>query len=367
MEAIADCLADVLNPLIDFEQYAPILLNPNRCGNDELPRVLDLNGISSRRGAISVSKLRRLAIIGPDMRAWRGSFRSHRTVASALTGGPVVMQTWVSMRMVLDESSMDMILLDDSYADYTMMFVLGQGPSSDYLEAELNERLDSLAKPVLDSIQLVPCFALTSWRNGIGDWQPNSITSGGLVLVSSSVQDEYEAVDMGPDVDAFNSIQAMRTPYQSPTNDDTSSVWMTAWFKTGNATALTYWEAHVFATSDVAAGTGSSYVVRVPVGNGNVTFHRLDAGVYGAALGTEAFNISDGIDGDYHRLDFVVKRTAAVTRLRVYVDGNPSAIYDDPVVAGRPDGKFGFSLLDTSVFTTGTLRTAALTFRRNDL
>ena len=64
MEAWADCLADALNILIDAEQYLPIILNPSRCLDIDIERILALNGIDGSLWTISPDKARRARHLG---------------------------------------------------------------------------------------------------------------------------------------------------------------------------------------------------------------------------------------------------------------------------------------------------------------
>lgn len=370
MDAIAEQLADLFNPMLDFAEYAPILLNPHRCSDEELERILSLQGISARRGSLSFDKLRRLAILGADMRSWRGAFRSHRTVATAITGGPVILRSWIVQRAILDESTMDIVLLGDDDDDTTQLFVIGQGDGAvDYNEAELGSRLDELAKPVLDELDLIDCFAVTAWRNGINGWAPDPVASR-LELVQSDVDGEYEGLDLGPDVNTVVGPQFVRCPF-AMTNPGVSAdhtLWMTVWFHTSDAVDGEFWEAWAFGnTLGPYTGSGEGYVARVYIGNHKVEFYRVVGMVY-TLFGTFPFSIPDGTDGDANRLDILCSRTStSAARMRVYVNNDPSPWFDDPdPVVGRPDGDRVFAGLDTNDFTDGRLRIAAVTARIQD-
>jgi hypothetical protein len=371
MAAIAEQLGDLLNPLIDFERYAPILLNPHRCADDDIERILALQGIDARRGSLSYEKLRRLAILGADLRAWRGAFRSHRTVATALTSGPVIIRTWILQRAILDESSIDLVLLDDDDKDETQLFVIGQGEGADeYNESELSDRLDELAKPVLDTIDIIPCFAVTAWRNGINGWTYPSVASR-LSLVQSAVEGEYAGLDIGPAITAPPTTPFVRSVWQmDAAAGEDHAVWATIWFQTDGATDDTFWEAWVFGGTLGPYGTAvagcDGYVARVHVGNHEVELYRRTiAGVY-TLFGTHPFNISDGLTGGSHRLDIVCRRTSAIAaRMRVYVDHDPSPWFDDPdPVISRPDGRHVWAGCKTGDFTSGTLRIIAVTAQK---
>jgi hypothetical protein len=359
MEAIADCSADALNILIDLEKYLPIILNPHRCLDHDLVRILAFNGIDGSLNVLTPEKSRRLAILGPDLRAWRGAFRSHRTTAGALTGGAVVVRPYLVMRAAVDESSFDIVLLDDDDSDSTQIFVMGQGPQGqEYNESELSMRLDELAKPVLDELVVIPCYVLTAWRDGFAGWNQSGTPS----LVITSIRGEYEAIDLGPAVDA-SPLQYTRAPTDRPeTTASAETLWSTVWFKTGAAVTADTWQHLVYATED-GGSTGDGYGVKVGVGNDNVELFRREAGV-DTSLGLELVDIPDGLDGPYHRLDLLVRKTATKTSVQAYVDMDPTAWYDDLVVAGRPDGTKVLTGLNTGDFTTGRLRLAAITASR---
>jgi hypothetical protein len=249
---------------------------------------------------------------------------------------------------------MDMTLTSEDDSEFTIAFVVANGSGyGGYPAQELQHRITEMSVQALDYVSTVDCFAVTSWRNGRNGWSTNG------VLVESGIRDEYEALDVGPAVDATTD-QLIITNYEADAATSTSSDTITVWFKTSGATAGDYWEAYLFADDVVE----TCYMVRVRVGNYSATVHRIDAGTVGSALGTFAFNISDGFAGEYHRLDFKAVRTATKTRLRVYVDGNPSDFYDDATVAGRPSGGYAAVGLSTTNFTSGTLRIAAVVARR---
>ena len=362
LDALADALADSLNPLMDWVRYIPILLSPTLSRDEDIDRILALHGIDGSDPGLTNAQARRLAILGPTLKQWRGAFRAHRTVAGAITGGPVVVRSYLIQRYILGVSSFDEapLLTEEDDADTTQMFVLGQGPQAvDYDEGQTSGFLDSLAKPVLDEIELVDCYALTAWRDGLAGW----IASGEPVLIPSEVRFEYEGVDIGPAVDS-TVAQFLASPTTKPATVVPETNWSTVWFKTNAATesASAFWEHHVYLDTSTFP-TFDSYVVRVRTGNFGLTFHRVTASVYGPALGSHVVQISDGIDGSYHRLDLLVYKTSTNTRLRAYIDGDPTPWFDDTVVAGRPDGDRAVVSLRTSEFTAGRLRVAAITAR----
>ena len=79
LDVVNAATADALNPLIDLEKYAPIILNPTRCLENDVERILILNGIP-RAKSLSPDQARRLAVIAQALRSWRGAFRSLRAV-----------------------------------------------------------------------------------------------------------------------------------------------------------------------------------------------------------------------------------------------------------------------------------------------
>jgi hypothetical protein len=363
MEAVWYAAADSLNVMLDLEGYVPIVFSPRRCLDDDLAKVLALNGVQARPGSLSFSMLRRLAMLSPDLRSWRGAFRSHRTVVSALTGGPVVIQTWILQRTVLDESSLDLILLDDDDVNTTLVYLLGQGPgaSPEYSLDEVTERVDDMAKPVLDDVEFVECFAVTAWRDGVGEWGPG----GGAdwpSAVGSGVSGEYESADIGPAVSAaVNQYLTAPTDAPAPTIGATHSWFVTVWFKTQDGVEGDQWELWLF--EDGGAPSGDGYVIKVPVGHHRtMQFCRVIAGV-ATVFGSEAVTFADGDTGSYHRLDVVIELSVVLAaRVRAYCNHDPTAWQNDGgVVATRPSGTGLQTGLRTSVFTAGKVEIAAVT------
>ncbi len=365
MRAFNDALADVLNPLIEFERYMPLILNPARTLDEDLFRILDLNGIDLRNQTISPVKLRRLALLAAELRAWRGSFSSHQSLASAMTGGPVIMDTWLSQRWILDEADWGTLVLLDN-PNETLIYVLGQGPSSDFIEGELTDLIDRFAKPALDSVVVIPCFALTAWRNGLEEWN----VSGTPEVIPTAVEGENQAVELGPGVEA-TANQFLRSTTEKDAVSLDESIWQRVIFRTNGAADGDFWEFMAYATFDANdPSSGDAYLIRVNVGYGNLTVHRKVAGVVGAAILTWPVEIFDGgVDVDaYHRIDFYVRQTSTKVRFKVVVDGNPTGWYDDVVVPGpsRPSGTYMFVGLNTSDFTQGRLRVSLITGRLQD-
>jgi hypothetical protein len=364
VESLIQAAAHALNPLLDMESYLPIILNPRRCADGDLYRSLEMNGIDVRGGSLSFDKLRRLAMLAPDLRSWRGSFRAHRTVASALTAGPVIVRSWISQRVITGSSTMAVTLLYPENVDETLLFVLGQGPSAeDFVIGEVEDRIDELAKPVLDSVDVVETFALTSWRNGVGGWVPVA-DPGFPDEVESDVPYEFEAMALGPGVSA-TVIQFLMSPTAAPEEDgDASCWWTTVFFKTAGAAEGDVWEHWVYSDPTGPFGAGDGYVVRIPVGTSqNLTVHRVVGGVP-TQFGSHPFTICNSpTSGGYHRLDVVCSKSANTSaRVRVYVDHDPSPWFDDSgSVMTRPAGVRTFTGLRTSLFTTGRLRVAAIT------
>lgn len=359
MEGLADAMADSLNIVIDGEQYLPIIWNPSRCLDVDIDKVLQLNGIDVDPRLVTPDKQRRLAILGPELRSWRGAFRSHRAVSGALTGGPTVIRSWIIQRAIVDETDFDLILLDDDDRDTTQIFVLGQGPQGqEFIEGELSQFLDELAKPVLDDIDLVPCFALTAWRDGLAGW--NAL--GDVELVTSSMVGEYESVDMGPDVDSVTAIHALRAPSLSPAfvsggnGDPYQTLWSTVWFKNTNTDVSGYWEHSMFAGESVS---DDRYTVRVyPF---KVEFVRYVGGTP-TVFGTHPLTHVTGLEGDYQRLDYQVRKTVGgLTRSRAYVNMDPSPWFEEPA-GTKPSGqRLSISLDTSSTYTEGRLKIGAIT------
>ncbi len=357
LDCLADALADALNPVIDMENYLPIILNPTRCGDNDINRSLNLTGIE-RNPALSNSQARRLAILGNQLRAWRGAFRSHRPIAGALTGGPVIIRPYLLDRFILDESSMDLVELDDTYSDLSQIFVLGQGPSGqEYDESQVRKHLENLAMPALDEVELVPCFVLTAWRDGLASgWS----STGETRLVGSTVFNEYEALDIGPNIDAAAVQQWLTGPTLQPDHEAYQTIWHTIWFKTGGATPGSYWEAHAM-LSDPMTGSGTdSYCIRVYSGNYGVEFYRVSGGTY-ILMGSHPFTISDGLSGTYHRLDWLINTSPSALKMRVYVDGDSSSWFSAFPSAGGLRTAYG---MDVANFPTGLLRVSSLTGSR---
>ena len=269
--------------------------------------------------------------MGADLKAWRGAFRSHRAVAGALTGGPSVIRPYLLLRAILDETDFDLILLDDADKNITQFFVLGQGPDgTEYNEGELTQRLLELAVPVLDDFTLIPCYALTAWRDGFAGWNPTGRSGIGDVYCTGRVRSHRDGSCAGPlerrsihhRADAATSHVVGRT------------IWSTEWFL-HTPDPGEFHEIHVYATDD-SESTGDAYVLQVFVDG--VRFVRRVGGVDTIIATDFTLPIPSDLDGAYHRVDFVVHKTAAKTRVRAYVDMDPTAWYDDLVVAGRPDG-----------------------------
>lgn len=363
LEAFAATIADAMNPLMAFADYAPIILNPHRCDDRDIDRILQLQGISIVPGSMSFDKMRRLAVLGTSMREWRGSFRAHRTISSALTGGPVIILPWTVLRAALDVTTLELVLLNqETESHISQIFVVGQGSgSSDYNQPELETFIDRLAKPVLDQIDVIPCFAITEWRNGINGWAPSAI-DGLDLLIDSSVDNEFEALDIGPDVLTTPTTQFVRSPttMDEPTNTD-HAVHATVFMKTDSATTGDTWEIWLFGTDGGPYSSGDGYVVRVAVGYSTSSVYRVVGGTY-TLINSWVTEIPDGLDPAYTRVDVIVRRTASIAAMfRVSIDGESSPWITDPgTVGSRPDGRRIWTGLTTSRFTTGRLRIAAI-------
>jgi hypothetical protein len=362
MDAIADQLADALNILLELENYIPIIWSPTRCLNADLIRLLQLNGIDGSLGTVTVEKARRLAAITTtDLRAWRGAFRAHRAVAGALTGGQVIIQSWLVDRFVVDESTMNFVLLEDDRESLSFVYVMGQGPSgTEYDAGELATRLDDLAKPVLDELDFISCFALTAWRDGLAGWGLD-----GASVILTDVPGEYEAVEMGPDV-ALDAVQGVRSASDKDDLVGDEVMLVTAWFKTDGAASGDYWEVMAYATEDahLAASPGDdAFVARVNVGNGIADIGRMTDGVY-TSIGTDAFYIPDGTDGQYHRVDFFIDRRLFKSRVKLAVDGNEGYWHEEAFYGpDAPSGVKAAVVCRTSAFTQGRIQVAAIVAR----
>lgn len=348
MDAFADCLADCLNVLIEAEEYLPLIWDPTRCLDRDVIRTLRLNGIDDRP-ALTPAQRRRIAVIAASMRAWRGSFRCHRAVAGALTGGPTIIQTYVQQRCVLDESTYDMVLLDDEYANSSLVFVRGQGSlADDYDATTFVTHMGRLAVSAMDELEIVECFAVTAWRDGMSDWQ---CADGTPAVAKSGIYGEYAGIEIGPGVDADVSTWWVMPSSRASTTD---SVWATAWFSTHAASPIGYWRFVVLSNED----HDDAYSVNIPVSSGVAQLLRHTP--MGASIvGSWHVDMSSG-DGSPHRVDVIVLKDAMKARLRAVIDGNPGPWCTD--VAGPwPDGDIVGILLEAATFNNGRLRVVAVT------
>lgn len=350
LDAINAAAADALNPLIDLEKYAPIILNPTRCLENDIDRILVLNGIT-RAKTLSPDQARRLAVIAQSLRSWRGAFRSLRAIVGALTGGPVIVRAWLMERVVIDQSSWDIVVLPiDGYKDYTQIFLLGQGPSASYDATQVEDHVQQLARTILDSTLYTPCFALTAWRDGFAGWNAR----GDVELIPSSVENEYESLDIGPDVGTTSTQHRVTAP--TYTDALTPRQWATAWFKTSGADDNSLW---YFLLSSDGETLPTAYAVVMCVGNQTLSLVRIDAGVE-TVLGTKRVTVSDGNSGSWHRLDFQLNREAAQVVVRAYVDNDPTGWFYD-VAASPPSGSLLELIVNNTDFPAGRLRIAAIT------
>jgi hypothetical protein len=354
MELLADVIADGLNVLLMLEKYGPIIWSPSRCDDADLERILNFNGIGVTR-SLTVQQQRRLAILGSDLRSWRGAFRSLRAVVQALTGGPVVVRSWLVQRFVVDESSWPLTLLTPAdHKNETDVFLRGLGENSEYDATQVSSYVDSLAKTVLDTINYLPCYVVTAWRDGMGNWVSTSIPA----LVNSSITNEFESINIGPDVVA-TATQFVQASTQSPVGTSWQHLRLTVFAATVDSTDLDFWEVYLFADSGAYEVTAkSAYVFRIQVGpNRLVQMYRMYNGTL-TLLGSHMFNLQNGTD--WRRLDFEVRKTPTATKMLVVVDGNTSFTFSDATVTPRPSGQETFIGLRTSQFTTGKLRLAAV-------
>lgn len=352
LDAVNAAIADALNPLIDLEEYAPIILNATRCLDNDIDAILALNGIT-RAKSLSTGQARRMAVIAQALRSWRGAFRSLRSVVGALTGGPVIIRSWLTQRASLDESAWDLVVFTEpGYQDVSQVFLLGQN-NSDYNAAQVESHVESLARTILDTTEYVECFTLTAWRDGFAGWA----ALGRVELIPSGVTGEFESVDMGIDVSGSGTTHRVTAPL---THDaDAGRLWATVWFKTSDATDLSTWR---FIIASNGATNPTAYGVKVNVGNGTLLLVRIDAGV-DTTLGSFAFTIPDGDQGDWHRLDLLMVRETAAVKLRAYVDHNPSGWAQDLVLT--PNGTKLEVLVEDASFPTGRLRLTAITAKQD--
>ena len=350
LDVVNAATADALNPLIDLEKYAPIILNPTRCLENDVERILILNGIP-RAKSLSPDQARRLAVIAQALRSWRGAFRSLRAVVGALTGGPVIIRPWIGQRVIVDESTWDFIVLSIyDFRDVTQVFLLGQGPDATYDATQVESHVQSLARTVLDETEYVPCYALTAWRDGFAGWG----AVGDIKLVPSALNNEYESVDLGPGVGTTSTSHKVTSPTRCTAG--TRRHWATVWFKTAGATALSSWR---LALASDAVSPATYYGAVVDVGNGYIELVRVDAGV-DTVLQTDRINVPDGDTGDWHRLDLIMVHGSGTMKLRALVDHNPTGWGTD--AAGPfPQDLYLEVLVTNAEFPTGRLRIAALT------
>lgn len=349
MAVVQACIADQVNPLIDLEQYLPIIWSAARCLDNDVDRILEMNGITKDR-SMTPGQARRIALVARSLRAWRGTFRAMRSVVGALTGGPVIIVPWVLQRVVVDESTWTITIMSiDEFSDTTQVFLLGQGPESAYDELQVDSYVDDLARTALDSTEYISCFALTAWRDGVAGWR----ATGDVELVASSVLNEYESVDIGPDVGSTSTQHRL----SSPTRSDSlcSRQLLTVWFKTIGAAAGSTWKIAIYSDRNAPI---TAYTLTIMVGNGTISICRTDSGV-DTVIGTKAATIEDG-DGDWYRVDLLATRKTGSVALRAYVDGDPSGwFYDTSMLT--PGGQYVEVISDNSTFPTGRIRIAAIT------
>ncbi len=349
LDALNAALGDILNPLIDMEAYAPIILNPTRCLDNDIDRILALNGITRAR-SLSADQARRLAVIAQPLRSWRGAFRSLRSVIGSLVGGPVIIRSWLLQRVVIDETTWSMVLLDPMvYQDTTQAFLLGSGPNSSYDSGQVESHVRDLARTILDDTQYVACYALTAWRDGFAGWG----ALGDIALITTSVTGEYESADLGPDVGSTAVLHRLTSPTGS--TDGATKHCVTVWFKTMGATALSTWRVEVMSNGNTPV---TCFAADVSVGNGTISLVKIIAGIETVLL-TETVNVPDG-DGDWHRVDLQTVVGGGATKIRAYIDNDPTgwAKVNGPPLAGSLHAEI---VVDNALFPTGRLRVAALT------
>lgn len=350
MDAINACAADALSILIDLEQYIPLLWNALRCLPADIDAILALSGVERER-SLSTDQARRMAVIATQMRSWRGAFRSLRAIVGAITGGPVIVLSWISLRTIVDVTTWAWVAMDVEDSDVTFVFLLGEGPSSVYDEAQVERHVARYARTALDETVYIPCFALTAWRDGMAGWG-QAIGS----LVSTEERGEYESLDIGPAVNPSSSTHRLTSPTES--DPSPTRTWVTVWFKTVGADDDSSWR--LLAASD-AADPETSYALEVHVGNHNVRILRIDAGVETELLDVSSVIHDDPSDvGSWHRADLVLLREAAGVSLRAYIDHDPTVWCLD-ASPSPPDGTRVEILVENASFASGRLRVAAIT------
>lgn len=341
MTVVVESTADALNPLMMFERYISIMLAPSRCDDAELNRILALNGVSA--DSLTAEQSRRLAVLAPSLREWRGAFFALRSVIQALSGGPVVIRSWVVQRTVVDESTWGITLMDpEEESGRTDVFAL-----TGFDDEVARRFIDDYAKTATDVIDLVKCFVSTSWRAGYADWTATGLPS----LVASSINGEFECLRIGPDIDA--TVQQVMTAGSQHASTDTR-LRLTMFYSTTDATSGDVWYVWMMHSSDLSEG----YEFRIGVGMvSSIELFRVDAGTP-TSIGSWVFDLPDG-PGYYRRLDFEIEITSSSSALfRVSVDGDAGVLISDSGTS-KTDTRTSFGL-DTSVFTTGSISVAAV-------
>ena len=353
LETWAYALAYCLNGLLDLNNYLPVALSPLRCDVAELSGALARLGLDDSRD-LSVEQRRRLAVVGQALREWRGSFRSCRLLVSALTGGPVVILTWTNLHFVADGSCLSFTGVFDEDQDTTVVFALGQGPSATYNENLIQGYLEGATISATDLIDLVPCYALTRWRDGFNGW----VTHGNPELVVSSITGEYEALKLTPNMDPDPQGIRLLSPTTCSNVADGKAWWVTTHFKTESA--IGFWRLHL--RSDSFADT--SYAVEVPVGYGNLRYLRI---LNGGVIELVSFPtyVEDGLNGEYHRIDFTASMSANSIEdrltLRACLDGQLFNQYvDNGNNPGETIGNCVKLTVTSSQLTAGSLHVAAI-------
>lgn len=341
LDLINALAADALNILIDLEQYAPILFNPTRCLGNDVKYSLTLNGVEPST-SLTAEQSRRIAIIASTLRLWRGAFVSMRSLVTAITGGPVVITTWMTDAPVVGVSSWDMLLLGEEDVNTSQVFLLGD----DFSQGQLNHYVGDFARTALDATAFVACFTLTAWRDGPGKW-----TAPNHELTPSNVAGEFESLDIGPSVSAAY----LHRVVSSDSHTQGANLWATVWFITEGATDGSSWR---FVLASNGASSPSAYGVRVSVGNHNVALVRIDSGT-DTVLGVMRCSLRDSSLA-WHRIDVLLKRTPTTVSMRVLVNGCPSGIYSDSAPS-RPNGRVCEYWTVDSDFPSGKLRTTAIT------
>jgi hypothetical protein len=355
LDTLADSVGISLNVLIDLAKYTPIILDPTRCLDNDVQRILEYVGIDYT--GLTVDQRRRIAIIGNEIKHWRGAHRSIRAIVSAITGENSMVLPWLLDRFVLDESTLTFYLLSaiDDDINLNTIYYIADDTS---LEKTLTDQLTMLAMQVKEQPEYIRCFDMTAWKDGTAGWP----RTGNWALVPSDVFGEFQALDFGNGLpDAVAGANIITSPRQHPSpSSATATFHSTAWFVTSNHTEKMHLTA--FSTVTTATAGQSAYSVRLQMGNNSIEFLRIIAGTT-TVLATFSAPCWPGYDEDWHRLDLIVIKEASQTKLRAFVDHNPTVWVVDSTVSPRPEGGYGNAMTFNATAPNLVVRLAALSFR----